>query len=252
MEASSDQKWSFAYRRRAQGTVMMRRGTEKEREASVETPGGLRVETRALTDALAAIGGVNKQLLEALRLSAGRHEFPLVQSLRAPFAALTAEHIHQAPSCGVLLADAGFTDVERWRRLSEPSELAPSVDPAPDWLGREHAIVLSYAILMVAWHVVHTAPAAAGVLLGMSQPVLAFFRQLDTADLARIARHHSGLIRPRWVDRPDLWRSMVESDCDTDTETGPLGSLSMILSCLLAGPTGLPPLTTMLEAGRPT
>jgi len=230
---------------------MMRRGTATERDASVDTAGSLRVETRALADALAAIGGVNKQLLEALRLSAARLDrtFPLAPSQQAPFAALTASQVHDAPPCGVLLADAGFSDPERWRRLSEPSQLEPSVDIEPDWLGREPAIVLVYAILMVAWHVVHTAPAAAGVLLGMSEPVLALFRQLDTADLARIARDHPGLIRPRWVDRPDLWSSVVESDGDTDMETGPLRSLSMILSCLLAGPTGGPPLATMVEAG---
>jgi hypothetical protein len=226
---------------------MMRRGTANERDASEETPGGLRVETRGLADALAAIGGVNKQLLEALRLSARRVDraFPLAPSLRTPFATLTAEQLREAPSCGVLLADAGFSEVERWRRVSGESDLEPSVDNAPDWLTREHAIVLAYAILMVAWHVVHTAPAAAGVLLGMSEPVLKWYRKLDTADLARIARHHSGWIRPRWVDRPDLWRSVVE----TDTEIGPLGPLSMILSCLLASPTGSPPLTAVLESG---
>jgi hypothetical protein len=221
---------------------MMRRGTANERDPAEKTPGGLRVETRGLTDALAAIGGVNKQLLEALRLSAGRVDqtFPLAQNLRAQFAALTADQIRGAPFCGVLLADAGFSEAERWRRVSEPSELEPSGENAPEWLAREHAIVLAYAILMVAWHVVHTVPAAAGVLLGMSGPVRTLYRTLDTADLARIARNHSGWIRPRWVDRPDLWRSVLETD--TDTDSGALGSLSVVLSCLLGGPTGSPPL----------
>jgi hypothetical protein len=187
-------------------------------------------EPRVLSEVLAAVAELNEQVLDALAESARRTnaDFPLAPTLRSAITTLTSAQRRQAARCGVLLGDAGFSDLARWRHVAVPSEYALLPDDERCWLSSGHSAVLAYAVLMVAWHVVHISPAAASVLLGMTEPVMVVYHKLGVGDLAHIARCHPGWVQPRWRDRPDVWVSMVE----VAAQAPRLEPASMILRCL--------------------
>jgi hypothetical protein len=189
-----------------------------------------RYEPVVLNDALAAVTELNLQLLDALARNAqAQGPFPLGELLRAPIACLSSSQRRQAAQCGVLLADVGFADLDRWRQIALQSECNLLTEPS-DWLSSEESVVLAYAVFMVAWHVVHVSPSAAGFLLGMTEPVVAVYRKLGVADLAHVARSRPQWVRPRWYDRPDVWTSVVEGAMNPASHD----PASIVLRCLSA------------------
>jgi hypothetical protein len=193
--------------------------------------GHARFERKTLSDALDAVGQLNEQLLAVLVRTAGSDSsqtFPMADSLRSRFARLTAEQCKAISRCGVLLADAQFTRVERWLNVGSIVGTDAVYDAGCHWLGQDEAIALCFAVLMVAWHVVHTAPTIAGVLLGMSESVLTRYRDLGVNELVAIAQSLPCWIRPRWADSPEVWTGII------DLATDPLNSepSKLALHCL--------------------
>jgi hypothetical protein len=43
----------------------------------------------------------------------------------------------------------------------------------------------------------------------MTSPVTATVATMQPPQLDRIAEHHHALLRPRWEDRPDVWRELL-------------------------------------------
>lgn len=183
-----------------------------------------------LIDSLAAVAELNGQLLEALTLSAQTtRTFPLGPKLRARFASLTANQRQRAAQCGVLLADVGFSDPERWRALAFHSDpLDRSVET--EWLAANDAVALTSAVLLVAWHILRVRPSMAAFLLGMPDSTVNTFRQLGVAELTRVARRHARWVCPRWPDRGDIWNAIL----DGDTHSPSHDAASLVLRCLKA------------------
>jgi hypothetical protein len=161
--------------------------------------------------ALEAVRGVNAHLLDLLCdwASVGGTSFPWADPLRSRLARLTAAQRQQVAQCGILLADPGFSHPERWR--SEPP--ASGSDPLPPvpsaWLPQEAAISLAHSTLLVAWYVLHSSRAMAGVLLGMPKESVEAFVKLDVKELAYIAQRHPDWIRPRSESEPKFWANLV-------------------------------------------
>jgi hypothetical protein len=199
-----------------------------------------------LSGVLVAVNETNGQLLDALAHSAqSKLRFPLNESLRAPFAALSSSHRRRGGQCGVVLADAGFSDPERWQRLVTRGEHELGRADG-DWLPTEDAIALASTLLMVAWHTVRVRPSLAGILLGMSESVVEVYRKLGVAELAQIARRRPQWVRPRWSDRPDVWRSVLE----TAEQPAADDSASIVLRCLKASAMGSSRLLSSLETAN--
>lgn len=181
-------------------------------------------------DALDAIQQVNKHFLDVLcQAAAGAgHSFPLAAPLRTRLAALKPGQKSQASQCGVLLADAGFSDRLRWiNSLQEPCDEYVASGQG-HWLSEKQASSLAHSTLLIAWHVVHASPAVASVLLGMPYPSAIAYAQLSIKDLAYIARRHADWIQPRWQRRPEIWSSIL--DLATDESDG--DSTRVTLRCL--------------------
>ena len=156
-----------------------------------------------MREALDAIGELNQELLAILVLTArsgSAQPFPLADSLRDRFAHLTDAEIKAISHCGVLLADAEFAFAARWRNADGAGDSAMDQDLRGHWLTHDQAIAFGFAVLMLAWHVVHAAPGIAGVLLGMSEAVLTHYRRLGIDDLLAIAQQPPRWIKPRWID----------------------------------------------------
>ena len=181
-----------------------------------------------LSDSLAAVVELNGQLLDALSSSAQTaREFPLGPKLRARFAALSALQRRQVAQSGVLLADVGFSNSDRWHSLVFDGE---HLDRGmySEWLAVEDAVALTSTVLLVAWHILRVRPSIAGFLLGMPESTVSTFRQLGVADLTRVARRHPHWVRPRWPDRLDLWSSILDADTSSQDPA------SVVLRCLKA------------------
>jgi hypothetical protein len=182
-----------------------------------------------LSGILDAVRDLNVQVLEALASSAqSRATFPLSGDLRAPLASLSSSQRKRGVRCGVLLADAGFSDLPRWQRFVIDGDYEPSSLTENPWLPMEEALALSSAVLHLAWHVVRVLPSLAGVLLGMPAPVLALYRRLGVSDLVQIARRRAEWIRPRWVDRRDVWAQIID---EAGSPSSP-DSAAVVLRCL--------------------
>ena len=193
-----------------------------------------------------AIFASNQQLLNALAVSARMRSgaFPLPAELRTPLEALSEADRRGAAQCGILLADAGFADSARWRAIARMSEHEGLSNDAREWLASEDSVVLAHSVLMVAWYLVHTTPEAAGILLGMTDPVMEEYRSLGVGNLALIATRRPHWIRPRWRDRADVWRSLIGIGSSKDGPPPP----SVALRCLSVSAAYSPHLQASLEA----
>ena len=181
-------------------------------------------------DALDAIQEVNEHFLDLLcQTAAGLGaNFLFSTPLRSRLAALKNSQRRRAAQCGVLLADAGFSDRLRWSNiLQEPCGEYAAYREA-NWLSDEQAMSLAHSTLLVAWHVAHASPVVASVILGMPYASAIAYAQLSVKDLTYIARRHADWIRPRWQRRPEIWSSIL--DLATD-ETG-AESAQVTLRCL--------------------
>jgi hypothetical protein len=113
-----------------------------------------------------AIFASNQQLLKALAVSARMRSgaFSLPSELRLPFASLGDSDHRRIAQCGILLADAGFADAERWRAIARMVDHRNALpNDAREWLSSEDSVVLAHSVLMVAWYLVHTTPETAGI-----------------------------------------------------------------------------------------
>jgi hypothetical protein len=136
--------------------------------------------------------------------------FPLALELGDLLRASTPEVSARAARTPFLLVDLEFANDPWWHAVQNPQTRET---PPPAWRGgfpRTAAIPLTRATLTLAWHVLRTHPQAR-CLLGMSPPVAEVVVSLSLADLERIAARRFRHVRPRWEDRPGLWRQLLQS-----------------------------------------
>jgi len=178
------------------------------------TLGQMRAPTRKhhSTDALAPICDINEQclqmLVEAAHVPSSGNE-PFIHQLLALIATLDARTLSTAARFPFLLVDFGFRDPEWWSEITAGSEHDAGEATWPSPFPRTAAIALSRATLMLAWHTVRTDAEASVVLLGITPTVARLLRSQRLQDIDRIAEQHHRRIRPRWEDRPTVWRQLM-------------------------------------------
>jgi hypothetical protein len=90
--------------------------------------------------------------------------------------------------------------------------------PLPSWRGsfpRGAAVPLARATLMFAWHSLR-ADRNAACLLGMSSAVSEAIAALSLTDIDRVVDRRFRHLRPRWEDRPAVWRQLLQAAQSTD------------------------------------
>lgn len=130
-----------------------------------------------------------------------------VAQLRELSASVDAETRRRLAQVPYLLVDMRFRDERWWLAARE----APRARPAArgDLFPRVAAVRLARAVLMLVWNGLHSNPAAACVLYGISTPVARVILQLTLDDLDEIARKHFRQVTPRWEDRAEVWEDLV-------------------------------------------
>src|SRR5580704_17757905 len=196
--------------------------------------------------ALAAVHEVNEQLLDALCEAAAtdREHFPLPHAVRSRLAQMTSGDRHRAAHCGFLLADAGFSDSPRWSKALSKSSLSNPADPWAQWSSLDQALALAHSTLFVAWQIVRTSPALAGVLLGVPSQSAAAYAQIGVRDLAYIAQRNPHWIEPRWPHRLEIWNSLL----DLASTVEDLSPVCLTLRCLQLSGGHAPWLATFVAA----
>jgi hypothetical protein len=100
--------------------------------------------------------------------------------------------------CPVLLVDAG-------RMVSSTKDDTPTAESI---FSREAAVGLARMTLVLVWSMARTDGNAARVVLGLSVAELTRIGGLRLGDLDALAEDGGCSIRPRWIDRPELWQRL--------------------------------------------
>jgi len=162
---------------------------------------------------LAAFHAINQRCLELLIDAAQQNAaggFPLVRELRDLFGGLNPEIQTRAARCPVLLADMHFANAEWWCVATEQPARAMPLAASQGAFAKSGGVILARATLLLAWHTAHAAPHQAS-LLGMTADVADIIGRLPITEIERVAEKRFRHARPRWEDRPAVWRRLLLS-----------------------------------------
>jgi hypothetical protein len=170
-------------------------------------------------------------------VSTARHaetrSFALVSELRELLKSADRSMRQRAARVSFLLVDMEFGNPDFWHVVcSHPGQQLKT----PLWRGsfpRGSAIQLAHATLMLAWNSLRSDPATARVLLGMSQSVSNLIAGLKFEEIERIAHKRFRHVRPRWDDRPVVWRRLLLAAQSDDAKL--LGAVNLHAVQLLTG-----------------
>lgn len=140
--------------------------------------------------------------------------FPLLRHVRIPILGMTSEMRSRAARQSFLLLDMEFANSKWWRTLRQASRSRP----LPPWQGqfpRAKARALARATLSATWHGLR-GDRHARFRMGMAPEVAEVIEALSLTELERLAEKAYRFLRPRWVDRPEVWLHLLESAATGD------------------------------------
>jgi hypothetical protein len=150
------------------------------------------------------------QMLAHAARTEARDTFPLVNHLRPLLRGLTPEIRARAARTALLLVDMQLSNAPWWTSLqAHPARPAP-LPAARGSFNRASAMPLGRAILMLAWHGVRSDPVGS-CLLGVSPDVARVIASFSLTELDGAVERRYRYVRPRWEDRPAVWRALLLS-----------------------------------------
>ena len=177
-----------------------------------------RPSTVSVLQSLAPLREVNDRCIEMLAVAARKERagsLALIAHIKDVLLRVTPEIRARAAEHPVLLTDMQFTSV-LWWRVARAHPARPA--PLPSWRGsfpKSAAISLARATLMLAWHSLRSSPESA-VLLGVAPGVADLIAELSLTDIDSIVDRRFQHLRPRWEDRPAVWRRLLLAAEDED------------------------------------
>ncbi|HSC08418.1 MAG TPA: hypothetical protein VLD59_16460 [Steroidobacteraceae bacterium] len=149
---------------------------------------------------------MNMPRLWPVRSGSGR----LPEPVGATLIALTPERCVEIARCPFSLFTASFNDGAYWRGIAGNTAVH---EPRPaDQEGAPEKALVSFAelALFYAWHLARVNPAAARIVLGMTDQTLSAFEMLTLTTLQNLAASGQHLLAPRWPDRAGFWLQLLE------------------------------------------
>jgi hypothetical protein len=178
---------------------------------------------------------VNDQVIALLAHCAtydGSPMYPLAHQLFPELTELTTSMRRRAAQRPYLLADFHFGSGALWMGIRN----LPA-GPRAAWTStypRRSAVHLARAILALAWRAAEREPPErAAAKLGLAPEVAQVISTLQLTEIDQIADHHLHLLRPRWDDRPSVWRQLLRAVKTEDDEA--LKSCDVHMAQLVAG-----------------
>jgi hypothetical protein len=162
---------------------------------------------------------VNQRCIEMLTQAArmARPEpSPFVTELRDVLLQMTPERRVRAAHRTFLLVDMELGNTDLWRRFkSHPARVEPALKGRGTF-SRAASVQLARDTLILAWYGVRADCHGARLLLGLSAAVSNIIATFSLTDINRIAERQFHYVRPRWEDRPDLWRNLLSASQTPD------------------------------------
>jgi hypothetical protein len=178
----------------------------------------LRHRGASVLETLAPVHDVNERCIEMLEQIA-RGDRPdsvtLVLQLKDLLTALTPESLARAAERSLLLTDLQFSNAPWWRAARDhPAR------PVPPPTGcrafpKPAALQLARATLMVTWHSLRSS-AQSAVLLGVQPDVAKIIAGLSLSEIEILVARRFRHVRPRWEDRPVVWRMLLSAAASAD------------------------------------
>jgi hypothetical protein len=141
--------------------------------------------------------------------------------------------LQQLAQCPFLLLDAGFDTAGYWRLEEGPEIIA---DQQAIKQTGVRVLALARATCLLGWYLVRTNPVAARLLLGASSESarqIALCGLTDVQEIAiRLVAHRHFL--PRWHNRPEVWRRLVDLAKRTSGIRVGVHGLQLLLGDLVA------------------
>jgi len=165
-------------------------------------------------DMLASLRELNEEALE-LCAAAPAGGCAALGEIARHWPRLDAAARMRAAGCLYLLLDAGFADDEHLGcgAACRVHEAAPGCAPC---FAPEAAAPVSQAVLTFAWHLARTEAAAARLLLAVPAAGVAALAQLTLGEVRALARRCTARLRPRWAQRPAVWREFLAAAAAED------------------------------------
>lgn len=162
--------------------------------------------------ALAPLAEINELALELMIRRAAGEPAELPAILREPvdlWRALTPEQCRRIAGCPFLLVELGLGAIAGATRCASGG--VRDTGEGERWFEEASLPRLAYLTLTYAWHVVRNRPLAARVVLGLREAESAWLAGLTLRELGECVEHAPGLLRPRWLAHPDVWRHLLSA-----------------------------------------
>lgn len=163
----------------------------------------------AVLDSLAEI---NERVIEVLA-----DQFVLANTCVSPLSVLLAKEWRGLDPLGrsqlaagpCLLLDCQFSSGELWSRPI-PGGVRDGELGAQAFAKALGTKTLRHAMLL-AWHWSRANPMTAQIILGLSESCVCLIAGTRLKDLEALAEQCPSWIRPRWEDRPEIWRQLLNA-----------------------------------------
>ena len=155
---------------------------------------------------------LNAEVLEALAAAAAQQSpAGATPALQWQWRALGEAGRLRLARCPFLLVDAGFARADYW--CTPPGAAVHETVPAPARPAQRGVLAtpLLRRVLLFAWHLARANRVGARVALGMSAACAGAVAGWRFADLEAVAELRPAWIRPRWENRPEVWRAWLSA-----------------------------------------
>jgi len=160
----------------------------------------------------ADLHAVNEHLVELLVDAARSHgpfPFSMIIPLRNLLRSAGPELRKRIAARQYLLLEMGLDCPERWHRALEAPERLFRSERTPGVFPRRTGVPLARVVLTLLSKGIQAHRETACLLFGMHEEVTSLIAELSPPALDRLAERTFRELRPRWADRPSLWRALI-------------------------------------------
>jgi hypothetical protein len=104
-----------------------------------------------------------------------------------------------------------FRDTEWWRSHFERCDKSLQSNARGSLFPRRESVALARSALILAWSGAKSDPESTRVIFGMTSEVVQLIGDAPLRELDCIADRHYRCVQPRWMDRPWVWRALLEA-----------------------------------------
>lgn len=187
---------------------------------------------------------LNKQLLDALMTNNGSASAALSSNFQPNIAHslrslgdVGRQRLAQVPC---LLVDGGFRNTQQWLDAKDALPEGLLTGSECGWSRSPTGRHLARTTLHLAWYWARSHRQAVSLVLDASSPCATVISKLDLLVLGRLAEAYADWFRPRWVDRPRVWRSLIalaQNEPSSPLFSADISGLNLLFGEIVAEPT---------------